>query len=68
MDLWLSLAIRSSVVVVLLRHFTNCQVEKEMADVVGQAEEKERKMNRSRRRLEKKLVGFRMQQIYDRVT
>lgn len=32
------------------------QVEKEMADMVGQAEEKERKLNKSRKRLERKLV------------
>lgn len=32
------------------------QVEKEMADMVGQAEEKERRLNKSRKRLEKKLV------------
>lgn len=33
------------------------QVEKEMADVVGQAEEKERRLNKSRKKLERKLVG-----------
>lgn len=32
------------------------QVEKEMADMVGQAEEKERRLNKSRKRLERKLV------------
>lgn len=32
------------------------KVEKEMADMVGQAEEKERRLNKSRKRLEKKLV------------
>lgn len=32
------------------------QVEKEMADMVGQAEEKERRLNKSRKKLEKKLV------------
>lgn len=33
------------------------QVEKEMADVVGQAEEKERRLIKSRKKLERKLVG-----------
>lgn len=33
------------------------KVEKEMADVVGQAEEKERRLNKSRKKLERKLVS-----------
>lgn len=43
-----------------LRNIYACcfQVEKEMADVVGQAEEKERRLNKSRKKLERKLVGF----------
>ncbi|CAM9424747.1 unnamed protein product, partial [Ectocarpus fasciculatus] len=35
------------------------EVEKEMADVVGQAEEKERRLNKSRKKLERKLVEAR---------
>lgn len=35
------------------------KVEKEMADKVGQAEETKRRLNRSRKKLERKLVSLR---------